>query len=162
MRLPVFPNWFPFNDMLLDGHLQVGDFGVKTRSYDWKYRGPVLLYNSGRTAYHCVQAYKYVNGPEHHGFIVGACQLVDVRPLTEKEHLKMQCNFNNLTVRQVKTEPWKVLVGPYPFGYFFTDIKRLREPVAFSWPAGPVKPIFRDICSGSALQRQLRLVGVCA
>ena len=49
--MPVFPNWFPYNDMMLDGHMKVGKWaGVKTRSWEWNYRGLVLLYNSGRTA----------------------------------------------------------------------------------------------------------------
>ena len=31
MKLPVFPNWYPYSDMVFDGHLQIGDFAVKTR-----------------------------------------------------------------------------------------------------------------------------------
>ena len=155
MRLPVFPNWYPYNDMLLDGHLRVGDYGVKTRSYDWDYRGPVLLYNSGRTAWHCVNVYDYPRGGEHHGIIVGVADLVLVRELTERELLKMECNFNNLTLRQVKADSTLSRVWPYPFGYFFVNTKRFRKHVPFNWPPGPVKPIYTNIRSNSLLGQQL-------
>lgn len=160
MRLPVFPNWYPFNDMLLDGHLQIGEYGVKTRSYNWKYRGLVLLYNSLRTMSSCVKAYGYSNGSERHRIIVGVARLGDVRPLNNREQLKMQCNFNNLSLHQVKNKPDLVKVVPYPFGYFFTDIKRFKNPILFDWPAGPVRPIFLDINQDSALYNQLKLVGI--
>lgn len=164
MRLPVFPNWYPYNNMLFDGHLQVGEYGVKTRSYDWKYRGPVLFYTSGRTSQPCVQAYDYAKGSDQHKIIIGVANLVDVRLLTDREIWKMVCNFNNLTVREVKedTDFDQVKVVPYDFGYFFTKIKRFEESIPFSWPSGPVKPIFTQIRSGSRLRHQLLAAGVDA
>ena len=159
MRLPVFPNWYPYNDMLFDGHLQVGKHSVKTRSYDWDYRGPVLFYTSGRTQQSCVKAYKYVNGQDKHKIIIGVANLVDVRPLNREEVMKMVLNFNNLKVEEVLSDFSNVQVVPYNFGYFFSKVKRFEEPVAFSWPSGPVKPILTNIRSGSQLHRQLQEAG---
>ncbi len=160
MNLPVFPNWYPYNDMLLDGHLQVGAHGVKTRSYDWKYRGPVLLYNSGRTAHYCVHAYGYPKKAEHRGCVIGVANLEDVRLLTDREWRKMERNFKNLTARQWRDQPEKVEVYPYSFGYFFSDIRRFENPVSFKWPAGPVRPIFTRVAPGSPLGRELIRAGV--
>ncbi len=160
LQLPVFPNWYPFNDMLLDGRLMVGERGVKTRSYDWKYRGPVLLYNSGRTVNHCVRAYDYPKGHDRHRIIVGVAHLEEVRELTWRELRTMERNFNNLTSRQVRLYPWRAEIYPLPVGYFFTRMKRFTKPVPFGWPAGPVKPIFTTIESRSELARQLRVVGI--
>src|SRR3989344_5440310 len=28
-KIPVFPNWFPFNDMVFDGHLKVGKIEIE-------------------------------------------------------------------------------------------------------------------------------------
>lgn len=160
LRLPVFPNWYPYNDMLLDGHLQVGRYHLKTRSYDWKYRGPVLLYNSGRVAWHCVDAYQYSSIDRPHRHIIGVATLVDVRELTEKESLQMECNFNNLTPKQLLKDPGLAEIFPLHMGYFFARVHRFDKPVPFSWPAGPVKPIFTTVNPRSALQRQLTAAGV--
>jgi|SRR3989344_789898 len=146
MRIPVFPNWYPYNDMLLDRRLMIGRFGVKTRSYNWNYRGPVLLYNSGRTAWHCVNIYGYerANRELHHGVIIGAGDLADVRYLDLTEEARMCINFNNLKITPKKY--WQTLphaaVTPLPFGYFFSGLKRFDRPIRFNWPSGPVRPIF--------------------
>jgi hypothetical protein len=146
--------------MLLDGHLKVGEFGVKTRSYDWKYRGAVLLYTSGRTQQSCVQAYNYAKGTDKHNLIIGVANLVDVRLLNDAEIRKMVCNFNNLTVREVKPDLSNVAVVPFPFGYFFSNIRRFDKPIPFSWPSGPVKPIMTDVRSGSRLRQQVLAAGI--
>jgi hypothetical protein len=171
MRLPVFPNSYPFCNMVFDGHLQVGDYAVKTRKYNWKYRGAVLFYTSTSTSLPCVQAYDYSKGQDNHKVIIGAANLVDVRPLTNEEIMKMVCNFNNLTFEEAKEDfkkaeevhPFKlekVKVVPFEFGYFFSNLKRFEEPVPFNWPSGPVKPIFRKIRSGSRLRKQLLVAGI--
>ncbi len=162
MRLQVFPNWFPYNDMLLDGHLQVGKHGVKTRNYDWKYRGPMVFYTSLRTAQPCVRAYNYTDGKDKHRVIIGAATLQDVRLLTDQEVMKMTCNFNNLTARQVRADFDRAEVVPFDFGWFFTDIKRFSEPVPFHWPSGPVRPMFTEVQPRSPLARQLRAAGIKA
>lgn len=153
-RLPVFPNWFPFNDMLLDGHLRLGEFGVKTRSWNWDYRGPVLLYNSGRTACSAMRAYHYRDSREHHGVIIGVGNLVQVRELTEAETLQMICNFNNISKRMAALlGPY--LISPFQFGFFFQDLRRFKESVPFRWPSGPIKPIWTRIRRGSKLAYEL-------
>lgn len=182
--LPVFPNWFPYNDMLLDGHLKVGDYaGVKTRSWKWDYRGPVFLYTSGRTAPQPARTYRYHNSPHVHKIIIGVAELVEVRDLTNAEALKMVCNFNRLTplgVRDlihpqakwkwdnVTLDLWRESlygfygcggIAPLPIGFFFQNQAKFRSPVPFNWPAGPVKPIMTKIVKGSPLQQELEWVG---
>jgi|SRR3989344_1194547 len=176
--MPVFPNWFPYNDMMLDGHMKVGKWaGVKTRSWEWNYRGLVLLYNSGRTAQPAIRAYRYVDGPRQHKAIIGVGELSMVRMLVKEEAEKMVCNFNNISpakvrsiIEEFETEdytPENILFdfynfGPYiaPFrvGFFFKSLQRF-DRVPFSWPAGPVKPIFTRIVTGSELQKQLKAAG---
>ncbi len=165
-KLPVFPNWFPYNDLLLDGHLKVDQWeGVKTRNWEWNYRGPVLLYNSLRTANPAVRAYQYKDSPSMHKMIIGAGELIDVRLLTQREVLQMVCNFNNVTHEQVKRvleqndSSWDEYIVPFDTGFFFKNLRRFKEPVPFNWPSGPVKPIFTKIVSGSKLHRQLQQSG---
>ena len=177
--LPVFPNWFPYNDMLLDGHLKVDEWaGVKTRGWKWDYRGPVLFYNSGRTADAAVDSYKYTNSPYQHKVIIGVGELADVRTLTKKEAERMVCNFNNMPLEKVrrilKKEGFSrdqfedglyqfYLFGPYvaplEVGFFFKNLKRFSKPVTFNWPPGPVKPIYTKITTGSELQAELKRLG---
>lgn len=180
-NLPVFPNWFPYNNMVFDGHMKVGPYeGVKTRSWNWDYRGPVLFYNSGRTAQSAVRAYGYHDAPAEHKVIIGVGELVDVRRLTNEEALQMVCNFNNLSESKVRgmvkkaREEWdcsesEVLLGfynlgnyvvPLPVGFFFKNLARFHEPVKFNWPAGPVKPINTKIVPGSPLYAQLKQSGI--
>lgn len=183
--IPVFPNWFPYNDMVLDGHLKVDQWeGVKTRNWEWNYRGPVLFYNSLRTAKPAVEAYQYVDSPSQHKIIIGIGELVDVRPLTHKEALQMVCNFNNMSPERVEeilqqngstskeNNKEDVLdsdlfyfysfgpyVAPLDTGFFFKYLQRFRESVPFNWPSGPIKPIFTKIVPGSKLYRQIKLSG---
>ena len=177
MKLPVFPNWYPYNEMLLDGHLRVGKYAVKTRSWKWKYRGLVLLYNSGRVAPQAVKAYRYryEQNPSKHKIIVGIAELAEVRPLSNEEGRKMICNFNNYTMR--KTKIWEAVLGldddpswpfwinsqqghehiicPFPIGFFFKNAVRFETPVPFNWPAGPVKPIYIQTARYPKLHAQL-------
>lgn len=162
MRLPVFPNWYPYNDMLLDGRLDIGERSVKTRSYNWDYRGPVLLYNSGRVAWHCVNAYGLPRDPasRQHHFIIGAAYLTEVRELTSRELRQMQRNFNNLSPRERRDQPWRVMVNPLPYGYFFESPTRFKESVPFRWPSGPIKPIFTEVTRNTRLYEELLNAGV--
>ena len=175
--LPVFPNWFPFNDMIFDGHLRVGKYeGVKTRSWNWDYRGPVLFYNSsrGKIARNAVRAYGYRNHPSKHKIIIGIGDLVEVRPLTQQEAEKMVGNFNKLTPTQVKKlllqfgpdnpiRPFDVhdyggdFIAPYEIGFFFQNLKKFSAPIPFAWPAGPIKPIFIPV---SIVTSTLKEIGV--
>jgi len=172
MKLPVFPNWYPYNNMVFDGRLQVGDCAVKTRSYGWNYRGPVLFYTSGRTEQRAVEVYGYEGGRDKHKVIVGVADLVDVRELTTEEAKKMVCNFNNLSPRDLNkvlrrngltNDPeapffiyeYGYYVAPLRIGYFFKNLRRLSNPVPFNWPTGPVKPIFTEITRNPKLYEQL-------
>ena len=157
MKMLVMANKVPYNDMVFDGHLRLGKYLIKTRSYNLNYRGPVLFYNSSRTEPKAVSAYKYENGPSNHKVIIGIADLVEVRPLTEIEARKMVLNFNNLTPQTLAKRLHKYglsyfqhtwfwlqigdLIKPYHIGLFFENAKRFEEPVPFSWPAGPVRPI---------------------
>ncbi|MBI3632245.1 MAG: hypothetical protein HY225_02255 [Candidatus Vogelbacteria bacterium] len=180
-KLPVFPNWFPYNDMLLDGHMKVdGHEGVKSRCWEWNYRGPVLLYNSLRTAKPAVKAYDYTNSSENHKVIVGVGELVEVRGFTVDEAAQMLANFNNISLDKIKIalrnikrkmpsyRPEEIIYnffqfGPYiaPFrtGFFFKNLRRFDKPVSFNWPAGPIKPIFTQVVPGSELGKQLKRAG---
>lgn len=156
MKLPVLPNWFPFNDMLLDGHLRIGKYCVKTRNWNWGYRGQVLLYNSLRTSHPSLSAYGYRDAENRHRIIIGVATLVGVRPLDNWEITTMICNFNNLTPRQIGEGSGVVKIYPHDFGFFFQDLRRFETPVPFTWPPGPVKPINHEIKHGSPLHRQLK------
>lgn len=170
MKLPVFPNWYPYNNMVFDGRLQVGDCAVKTRSWNWDYRGPVLFYTSGRVAHQAVEAYGYQRNRANHKVIIGVADLVNVRELTNQEAKTMVCNFNNISPAKLKkvlaendyTEPdsafWVSGLGyiePYHIGFFFQNLRRFDNPVPFSWPAGPVKPIFTEVTRNAKLYEQL-------
>ncbi|MBX4190332.1 hypothetical protein KW791_03510 [Candidatus Parcubacteria bacterium] len=156
MQIPVFPNWYPYNDMLLDGRLDIGQKSVKTRSYDWNYRGPVLLYNSLRREPLAMRAYGYGPNKNNHRMIVGMAHLTEVRLLTRGEIRKMICNFNNINKGELEKLIKKFKLADYPqwihnygsyispfqFGYFFENPTRFEKPVPFNWPSGPVKPIY--------------------
>jgi len=176
-KLPVFPNWFPFNDMVFDGYSQVGEYaGVKTRSWNWDYRGPVLFYNSLRTAKPAVKAYGYENGPSNHKVIIGVGNLIDVRPLTLAEAKQMLANFNKLPLAEVERivrdceeldfSPENVVyrfynfgpyIAPLKIGFFFQNLNRFSNPVPFDWPAGPIKPIYIPV---SKVAKELKEVGI--
>lgn len=181
MILPVFPNFYPYNDMLLDGHLQIGRHSVKTRSYPWSYRGPVLLYNSTRTEPRMLKKFGYQRGAEHNRVIVGVVELVDSRELTVDELKTMVCRFNRIRpstlekllkeygitgheddIKSVLTAIYEYgpYVAPLPYGYFFTNRQRFPEPVQFNWPSGPVRPILTQIAKNSKLYNQLQRAGI--
>lgn len=151
--IPAFPNWFPFNEMLLDGILKLGSFGVKTRKLPWSHRGLTLLYSSGRVAATSAKAHGYDPKTSPRGVILGVGELVDVRPLTDAEFRTMTGQFNNMDVRTAgrlvraadAKRTWPVdgegnpLVLPFPLGYFFRNLKRFKTPVPFAWPSGAVR-----------------------
>lgn len=177
---PVFPNWYPFNNMVFDGHMKVGEYeGVKSRNWDWSYRGPMFFYNSSsRVSHQAMEAYGYKRHPVNHKVIIGVGDLVDVRPFTHEEAMQMLCNFNNLSMRQVKkiiarnssdpeTQKESVYyfyelgyyIAPFQIGFFFKNLNRFGMPVPFNWPAGPVKPIFINPAKNRKLTEQLKLSG---
>ena len=163
MKLPVMANKYPYNNMVFDDHLQVGEFAVKTRSYNLKYRGPVLFYNSSSVEPLAMKAYGYPKDQSNLKIIIGMANLVEVRPLTHKEARKMVMNFNNLpdiavrnlfgkmldlieSDKEIPDFPFLVnemgIIAPFRNGLFFLNKKRFQKPIPFNWPAGPQKPIF--------------------
>ncbi len=178
--IPVFPNWFPYNNMVFDGHLKVGKYaGVKTRSWQWDYRGPVLFYNSLRTEKRATQVYEYENDRREHKVIIGIADIVESRPLTIDEAKQMLANFNNMPlasveqiIKNLRKEGYFLdeiiynfydfgpYVAPYRgFGFFFQNLRRFETYVPFNWPSGPVKPIFINTKENPQLVKQLKLVG---
>lgn len=180
MKILVMPNTVPYKDMVLDNHLRVGEYdAVKTRSYRMAYRGPVLFYNSTRIEPLAMKAYEYQRNSENHKVIIGIADLVEVRPLTSKEGLKMVRNFNNMTAREVKklekeinpldiNDPnwpfwfnyqwgYENYIAPFKIGFFFKKVKRFREPIPFNWPAGPIRPIFIESARHPKIHAQLLL-----
>jgi hypothetical protein len=137
----ALPNIFPYNEMLFDGKLKLGGFGVKTRSYDPHIEGPVLLYTSGRIEWHVANRHGYNPRDYTRPAIVGVGDLDHVRELTDKEWNKMRLQFNNVkSLSQINrlNERW---VEPLPYGLFFTRLQRFAEPIAFTAAPGPVKKI---------------------
>lgn len=151
--IPAFPNWFPFNEMLLDGILKLRGYGVKSRKLPWSHRGLTLLYSSGRVATTSAKAHGYDPKTSPRGVILGVGELVDVRELTDAEIRKMTGQFNNMSVRTARRlvlaadarGAWPVdgegnpMVLPFPLGYFFRKLKRFETPVPFAWPSGAVR-----------------------
>ena len=144
----------------------------KNKKLPWDYRGPVLLYPSGRTEQRAVEVYGYERGRDNHKVIIGVVDLVDVRELTTEEAKKMVCNFNNLSPRNLNSvlrrngltnDPeapffiyeYGYYVAPLRIGYFFRNLRRLPNPVPFNWPAGPVRPIFTEVTRSPRLYEQL-------
>jgi hypothetical protein len=77
--VPVFANRAPWNELVLRGKRR-----VKTISFNWKYRGPILLYTSSNQTDdwglfdYKVRGLKMADIPK--GAIVGYCTVVDVVP----------------------------------------------------------------------------------
>lgn len=180
MKILVMPNQVPYNDMVFDGHLRVGKYSVKTRSYNLNYRGPVLFYNSTRTEPKAMAAYDYGTGFSSHKTIIGMADLVKVRPLKHWEAKKMVENFNNLPQvavtnlfgkmldlivndKEIPDFPFLVnemgLIAPFRNGLFFLNEKRFEKPVPFKWPTGPVRPIFIESARHPKIHAQLLLSG---
>lgn len=179
-KIPVFPNWFPYNNMVFDGHLKVGKYaGVKTRCWQWNYRGPVLFYNSLRTEKRVTQVYEYENDRSEHKVIIGIADIVESRPLSINEAKQMLANFNNIPladieqiIKNLQKDGYFIeeiiygfynfgpYVAPYRgFGFFFQNLCRFKTYIPFNWPSGPVKPIFTDINKNPALKKQVALAG---
>lgn len=141
--LPALAFVFPYHEMLMRGLLKVDGYdGVKTRSSNWNYRGPVLLYTShGR--YHHIPTEIYKLNPNRfpRGVIVGVATLVNSRELDWDEKIKITCNFNKVNPEMAE----EMLFGqdgdyitPLPFGVFLKDIKRFKEPVSFKPRPGAI------------------------
>lgn len=140
---PALAFVFPYHEMLLRGLLKVEGYdGVKTRSSNWNYRGPVLLYTS-KGKYHKVPARAYNLNPNEFpsGAIVGVVNIVDSRQLNWHEKIQITQNFNRVNSRAAE----EMLLGtdgdyvtPLPIGVFLTKIKRFKKPVPFKPKPGAI------------------------
>lgn len=160
-RIPGFPNVFPWNNLLLDGKLNLQKkpkSGVKTRSWNWKYRGPILLYTSHRLDGIAMERH-HIEWDDSGGMIVGIGNLVYVDELSVRERVKMFELFNRVSVSRKKidqylfrTRNWRAveeyflhrIVYPLPFGFFFENLTSFASPVPFKWPMGAVRNTWVD------------------
>jgi len=139
-HLFAFPNIFPYNEMLFDGKLRLANFRVKTRGYDPGFRGPVLLYTSGRIERCVAQAHGYNPKEYIRPAIVGVGDLKKVRELSEEEFESMFFQFNNATSED-EVYSQDGCVEPLSYGLFFQRLRKFKEPIAFTAAPGPVKRI---------------------
>ncbi len=156
--IPVFPNSFPYNELLLSGKLI-----AKTRSWVWKHRGPTLLYTSTST---CIPvAFDYGLDPKAFPrcVIVGVGNLVDVRELNEKERRTLFLQFNPHAGKQDAKVFAKYnyadseYILPCDYGFFFENIHRFETSVPFKPPKGAVR-IFN--APAKLVTKQLEIAGV--
>lgn len=139
-KIPIFPNAFPYNELLLSGRLL-----AKTRNWSWDYRGPVLLYTSSRNVTSAWQSYNMPPRCYPHQRIVGWGTLVDCRPLTDEEWLTLAQQFNPLATNvEIERRKWG-LIWPMAFGFFFEDLTRFPTPIEFKWPSGAILPVWRTV-----------------
>ncbi len=136
----ALPNVFPYNEMLFDGKLKLGNFVVKTRSNDSGFRGLTLLYTSGRIEKDVALAHGYNAKKFVRSAIVGVGDLKKVRVLRVKELDSMILQFNNIKSLDelCDKESW---VEPLPYGLFFKDLKKFNQPIAFTAQPGPARKI---------------------
>ena len=146
--LPVLPNVFPYNELLISGKLNVGSYGVKTRGWPmcvWKYRGPVLLYTSTKTHQIAADAHGLDSEVFPRQVIVGVGKLVEIRNLTRGEKKQMYLNFNNWGekeyrsfLRAERAGRWVDHISPFYAGLFFKNLKRFKKPIPFTWKKGAI------------------------
>jgi len=139
-HLLALPNQFPYNEMLFDGKLRLGNYIVKTRSYDPGFRGPTLLYTSGKIAAATAEAHGYNPKEYVRPAIVGVGDLKFVRELNEGELESLLLQFNNATsLNEVyDRDEW---IEPLPYGLFFQRLKKFDNPIEFVAEPGPVRAV---------------------
>lgn len=145
--IPAFPNWFPYNELLLSGKLS-----AKTRDWRWKHVGLTLLYTSTNTDDAVVDAYglqaQVKTSPRM--VLVGVGELLPVRPLTRRERRQIYREFRNN-----KRVSWGPGTGCYR--YEFKSLKRFREPIPFKPPHGAVRTFRVPV---STVKQALKEVGI--
>jgi hypothetical protein len=116
--IPVLCSQSQHNELLLDGKLELGEYGVKSYRLPWDHRGPTLLWSFERVTKPSAKAYSRDYRTSPRNVIIGVGNLVDVRKLTKAE--------------------MQLISQQHPLGYFFTNLKRFVEPVPFTRPLGTV------------------------
>ena len=151
-QIPVFPNVFPYNELLMTGQLL-----AKTRSWVFKYRGPILLYTSGRNESIICESYGLDPKLFPHSMVVGRANLVDVRPITMAERKIITRQFNPGATKRQISDYLKYglldfeMIGALDIGFFFEDIERLPQPVKIKWPRGAVTLCYLPISEAEPL-----------
>ena len=140
--LAALPNKFPFQYMLLDGILKLGDFGVKTRSGNNVEPGLHLLYSSSNKMTPSLESYPQFRNSETYPSpaLVGVGDLKEVRTLTDEEAEQLFFQFNNSTDLE-EIESRHRYVYPLPYGLFFQGLRKFEKPVDFKASGGPVSEV---------------------
>ena len=124
--LPVLPNSFPYNELLLSGKLS-----AKTREWRWKHTGLTLLYTSQSTEQKVADVHDLDPRDFPRGVIVGIGELLPVRENTAEEMSRIENEFAN------GNDELFPQAGPYR--YEFRNLKRFPKPISFSWPRGAIR-----------------------
>lgn len=127
--IPVFPNVYPYNELLFSGRLS-----AKTRTWRWHHTGLTLLYTSRRTEDSVVCAHGLEKNAKEapRMVLVGVGELQPVRELTGKESKQIYKEFRN-----GKKTSWGP--GAEGYRYEFKNLKRFKRPVPFKPPRGAVR-----------------------
>jgi len=157
--IPVFPNVFPWNELLLDGKIF-----AKTRNWDWKYRGLVLLYTSkGRIDKTTAEQHGFDPKQYPLGAIIGVGNLTNVKKLTLLEQVNLFRQFNKTTKKEAHEfyhEEYSERSGyvlPMDYGFFFEDLKRFEPCIIFPYPPGSVR--YYNFHITKFIEKELRKLG---
>jgi hypothetical protein len=158
--IPVFPNVFPWNELLLDEKIF-----AKTRDWNWKYRGPILLYTS-RSRIDKITAELHNLDPKKYvlGAIVGVGNLIDVRELKLMEQVNLFRQFNRTTKKEAldfyryNYSERANYALPMDFGFFFENLKHFETPIIFKYPSGPVR--YYNLPITEFIEKELKKLGI--
>lgn len=124
--IPVLPNSFPYNELLLSGKLS-----AKTREWRWKHAGLTLLYTSQSIEPEVADAHKLNLNDFPRGVIVGIGELLPVRENTADEMMQIENEFAN--------GDDELLAQAGLYRYEFKNLKRFPVPIPFNWPRGAIR-----------------------
>jgi len=108
--VPVMANQRPWNELVLQGRR-----AFKTLTFDWKHRGPILLYNSLAVD-------------------LEGCEEYEV-PVEDAKKLPVKTIVGSVTVTDV-------IEDGYGYAVLLSNPKRFKKPIPFAKPAGAVR-VFR-------------------
>lgn len=108
--VPVMANQRPWNELVLQGRRK-----YKTLNFNWKHRGPILLYNSLAVDYEGCIEYDF--------------------PAPDAKKLPTKTIVGFVTVTDVFDDG-------YRYEVFLSNPKRFKRPIPFNKPAGAVR-VFR-------------------
>lgn len=125
--VPVFANRAPWNELLIRGQRR-----VKTLSFNWKHRGPILLYTSSNRQDDIFGLTYKLKDRELAslplGAIVGKANVVDVVPTSK---------FTDDSYYQHDPNLWETTGQAYVV--LVDQVKRFKKPVLFKPPKGAVR-----------------------